>query len=44
MNLAEYRADVIEKRRHPAHGKPFAKEELVRFRAAVDRIKLYPLE
>ena len=28
----------------PGHGKPFAKEELVRFRAAVDRIKLYPLE
>ena len=29
---------------YPGHGKPFAKEELVRFRPSVDRIKLYPLE
>jgi glyoxylase-like metal-dependent hydrolase (beta-lactamase superfamily II) len=29
---------------YPAHGKPFAKEELVRFRQAVDRIRLYALE
>ena len=29
---------------YPAHGKPFAKEELVRFRPAVDRIRLYALE
>jgi glyoxylase-like metal-dependent hydrolase (beta-lactamase superfamily II) len=29
---------------YPAHVKPFAKEELVRFRQAVYRIRLYALE
>lgn len=29
---------------YPAHGKPFAKEELARFRPAVDRIGLYALK
>ena len=43
MNVEEMKAR-LRALLHPAHGKPFAKEELVRFRAAVDRIKLYPLE
>ena len=33
-------ADIL----YPGHGKPFAKKELVRFRPAADRMKLYPLK